>query len=486
MAIGNPLLALHYPADSVVRVYELIDDEFVPVGNNSGFTGTGFNPNMMWHKSSGKLIYISKNATSAVFMAASVTGASPTVIGSVSIAAFSSSTVKNSTSFNTNSFMFLPIENGSGAYPYNVGINNTATSIRQSAVLLSVTNRTNFSDIATSIDGNFAAITTNNNSNLIYMIGPSTPNTSTAYPYDKAFVNFPVSVGMNTSKSFFSYDGSLLVVADISGENVDVYKINVTYSSPNIASNITLTKTNTITPQLGVLQNVVSSPDKTTMAFVYLKDTIYTTYLFGKYGDYIMPLEKTFTNFGNNISFTGDGNKIVDGTTRKMLSFNGTTWVQTDSAMSNIVVGAATQTLSDHVQNNITMSRFYDGALGTLTGGGPTDLRLYLLDGNATFVKNQTNISELSGSIISNGMWPPSGVKVDISRSEDSTRYYINSDTISQPVVETSITARYAVIYDFLTSKPMIFYDLSTNRVFPTGSRINISFTENHLVTYTE
>lgn len=485
MAIGNPLLALHYPADSAVRVYELIDDEFVPVGNNNGFTGTGFNPNLMWHKTSGRLIYISRSGNIANILSASVTGASPTSIGSLSVSTFSGSEIKNSSSYNSNSFMFLPIEN-SGTTPSNISINNTATASRISASLLSVTTRSEFTDIAASYDGNFAAMTTNNNSNTIYMAGPSTPNTSTQYPYDKAFVNFPCLVGKNTSRAFFSYDSSLLVVADISGENVEVYKVNVTYNESNITTDITLTKTNDIQSQLGVLQNVVSSPDRTTMAFVYLKESVYTTYLFGKYGDYIMPLEKTFTNFGNNISFTGDGNRIVDGTTKKMLNFNGSTWVSMDSAMSNIVAGAATQTLSDHVQNQITFSRFYDGAINSLTSGNPLDLRLYLLNDSATFVKSQTNISDLNSSIITNGMWPPSGVGISIDRSGDSTRYYIDADNVSQPVVETSITARYAVIYDSLTNKPMIFYDLASNRVFPTGSRINISFTEDHLVTYTE
>lgn len=485
MAIGNPLLALHYPTDSVIRVYELIDNEFVPVGNTNGYTGSGFTQNLMWHKSSGKLIYMTRSGTNVNIIAGSVTGSGPTSIGSLPVSTNTGSPVFNTTSYNSNSSMFLPVEN-SNTYPSNISINIDATASRLSSYLITVANRINFTHISVSPDSNFVSMTTNNNSNNVYVSGPSTPNSSTQYPYDKGYLGFPCAVGKNTSKSFFSYDGSLLVVADLSGENVEVYKLNVTYTD-TVTTNITLTKTNNIPSQLGVLQNVVSSPDKTTMAFVYLKDSIYTTYLFGKYGDYVMPLEKTFTNFGNNISFTGDGTKIIDGTTKKMLSFNGSSWVSMDSAMVNIVAGAATQTLSDHVQNQIIMSKFYDNALNNLSNGNPLDLRLLLLKDTAVFDRSQTNINQISeSSIVRNGMWPVDGATISISHSGDATRYYIDAPAKSVPVVNDSIIARYALIYNKITNAPMIFYDLSTNRVFPVGSRVNFSFLNNHIVTYTE
>lgn len=487
MKIGNPQLALYYETEQSVRVYELINNSFVLINSAGGYlpySGVGgpIPENLMWHRSTGKLIYIRRVGTSFNTYVAQADGSSPVQITSLTSAGSVGSAYLNDTVYARDGFLITAVDNGS-YHTYFYNINDVATNGSNTTVMGDAT-KSNYSSLSASKDG-IVNIATRNTGNTIWVaIGADNPGTN--YPYRLLYAYFSVNIGRSSGKGFLSEDGTLAIIANVDNTILEVYRVDVTYNSSNSPTGVTLTKTNDIPTGLGAIHNIISSPDKSTMAFVYVNEGVYTTYLFGKYGDYIFKLNDSFTNFGARIEFSADGLYLVDGLSKKMRRYDGTQWINADAGMSNIVAGATGQALSDHVQNQITMSRFYNGAIEALTDGRTLDLRLFLLNDTATFDASHTSISQLDSSIVRAGMWPQDGVNVNITREAGTSRYYINTNNLTQAVVETSITARYALIYDKLTNKPMIFYDLINNRVFPVGSRINIGFTNSHLVTYTE
>ena len=483
MADGNPLLAIHYSTNNTVRIYELLNGSFALIGAASGFpssiNSTAPEPTniLQWTNDGSRLLVTGRNGTTA-----NVTSVSPAVLGPVTLY---SGAITNST---------LPINISYGREKNQIYISPVNGSVNATSVGLKVANNglsaLNFSIAPTSMntvtsvsgspDANWILYTRSTNSATLAYTNGSNPNGTPIYSTHQQSLGFP------TSAAYWSFDSSVVVIVASNGTSAYVYKPVKTVDPETSAITINLELIQQL-PNIGTINRVAFSGDTRNVAISYVSSGNYTTVMFKKYGEYIIQQPTQFSNFGQTISFTRDGLHLIDAFTRVMYDFNGTSWSINTTAMSNVIAGGTSVSISPHIANALTETKIYDNAVEKFVKDLSTlDLRMFFLTSSAEFDKTLTNINQIpSEQIITGGDWPEDGLAISISESGGVGVYNINAADSNHPVTSSFIQARYAVIYDFITKQPMMFYDLGSNKIIPVGSNLKIDFRNDNLLTFT-
>lgn len=478
MADGNPLLAIHYASSNSIRIYQLLNGVFVQLSNGSGFqasqntTAPAPTNNICWSNDGQRLYFVKHVTQSAQIMTAPVSLLNPITVFS-SVFAPTNTAMQLSYAKDKNLISIIP-PLGPDAYQARfVQISNDGQNANNSGVNVSTSNITG---INLSSDAEWFIATRSTNAVLIGRRNGTTPTNVPTYSQTSFIVGYP------TSKAVWSYDNSLVAIVDAAGTNVDIFK--PVYAVGNVPDTY-LEKIQTL-PNLGVVKNIAFSGDGRTVAISYGTGGNYTTVLFKTYGEYIIQQEEQFTSFGASLEFTADGLHLVDAIQRDMFSFNGTEWTRQTAAMVNVIAGGSSAAMSPHIANALTQTKIYDGAVSKLVDDlSQLDMRMYLLNGTASFDKSVTNIDQIPANDINrNGNWPDFGLPLTFERIEGTGAVYLTSTETDHPVVTSFIQARYALIYDYNSKQPLMFYDLGANRIIPVGSKLTIEFTDDRILTY--
>ena len=478
MADGNPLLAVYYRDTQTIRVFELLNGSFVQIGTGNGFTVQEANstsptitPKLYWTNNGQRVLFPRKTGRTG-----QVLSVSPSVMGTTTVTsgeyAFTTSTdAKFANANEVNSVFFVGLENGSfGMSQHKISDSGLSGVYRRHAFDQAVV------DISASPNGQFVLCPRTTN-DLVFANRTGYAPDGTAN-YELNLIN----VGGPTSSARWLRDSQAVIIVDSSKTLCTVYAPSLV--GPN--GPYRLDKIQDL-PSFGPVHRIQTSGDGRTIAIVYNNAGVYTTRLFKSYGKFVVE-QKTlvFNNFGNSLDFTADGLHMIDAVSKMMYSFNGTQWVANNSAISVVTAGGTAASVSPHIPNEINVSRLYNGAIGKFVDGyNGLDLRIHLLTDAASFNPTQTTIDTFpAGSIINNGDLPDYGIPITLSKNEQGVNYFISAPGVTHPVTTSFIQTRYAVVYDFNSKKPLVFYDFGSNRIIPVGTRLFISFRDDHLVTF--
>lgn len=484
MADGNPLLAIHYSSNNTIRIYELLNGAFALLGSASGFpsstNSTAPEPTniLQWTNEGSRLLVTTRNGGTA-----NITSVSPAVLGPTTIysGAFASNTsmpMNLSYGREKNQIYITPI-NGTVNAP-TIIVKSAANGLSSQNFPIVPTSMNTVTSTSGSPDANWILYTRTTNAVTLAYVNGTNPNGTPIYAMHQQSLGFP------TSAAYWSFDSSLVVVVTSNGTSAYVYKPvkTVDPDTSDVTINLELIQQ---LPNIGTINRIAFSGDTRNVAISYVSSGNYTTVMFKKYGDYLIQQPTQFTNFGQTISFTRDGLHLIDAFTRVMYDFNGTSWSINTTAMNNVIAGGTSVSISPHVANALTETKIYDNAVEKFVKELSTlDLRMFFLTSSAEFNKTLTNINQIpTEQIIAGGDWPEDGLVISISETGGIGVYNINATDSNHPVTSSFIQARYAVIYDFVSKQPMLFYDLGANRIIPVGSNLKIDFRNDNLLTFT-
>ncbi len=479
MADGNPLLAVYYRDTQTIRVFELLNGSFVQIGTGNGFTvqeanstSPSITPKVYWTNSGQRILFPRKTGRTGQVLSTSASVMGTTTISSGEYASVSSTDAKFANANEANTIFFVGLDGGSSSITqHKISDSGLSGVYRRHPLGLAVV------DISASPDGKFVLCPRSNSNDVVLAARTGYASDGTAN-YEINSVN----VGGPTSSAKWLRDSQAVIVVDSSKTLCTVYAPALV--GPN--GPYRLDKIQDL-PSYGIVHRIQTSGDGRTIAIVYNNAGVYTTRIFRTYGKFVIE-QKTlvFNNFGNSLDFTADGLHMIDAVSKMMYSFNGTNWVANNTAISVITSGGTAASVSPHIPNEINVSKLYNGAIGKFVDGySGLDLRVHLLTDAASFNSAQTSIDTFpAGSIITNGDLPDYGIQITPSKSEQGVNYFISAPGVNHPVTTSFIQTRYAVVYDFNSKKPLIFYDFGSNRIIPVGTRLFISFRDDHLVTF--
>jgi len=206
---------------------------------------------------------------------------------------------------------------------------------------------------------------------------------------------------------------------------------------------------------------------------------VYRTFIYYRMGFILKPIQ-VITNFGQQLDFTEDGMMLIDAASKRLFTMDTSQdlYVEQSTLMSSVVSGATYQALSHHVIDNSPTGFVYYGAVDPLISRevDVNNLKIMLLDSDATFDPNEDSILDISvNNEVYGGQWPQGGkllTNVSYGTNENGN-FALKADRLSQIVI-TALTFRHAVLYDATSGKPLIWYQMK--REVKTERNINLSF----------
>lgn len=231
----------------------------------------------------------------------------------------------------------------------------------------------------------------------------------------------------------------------------------------------------------GTVKKSVMSPDTKMLAVSVLNGSDYTTRVYRRIGDYFQ-FHQDLPGIGKLLDWTADGILLLDAGLRAAYIRFGETFIENNAAMTNIPTLIQAQAISKGRVYPYGFAKLYNAAIEDLAeyNVNVSDLKLTLLQATASFDETHTTLSQVTNSgayEVHTGLWPAGGVALTGVNSVDSGAYYdFTSDPVKWIPLATTLVARYGVIYEVSSGRPLIFIDFLNQRAVVQGRQLVIDF----------
>lgn len=237
----------------------------------------------------------------------------------------------------------------------------------------------------------------------------------------------------------------------------------------------------------GTIRRVALSPDRRMLAVSFKNGTVYKTQMYRRTGDYYLDLQ-VLDDIGELLGFTGDGVLLIDSSNRKCFELAGETWSAAHAKVSGIPAGISEQAVSAALTTQRAAGTPYKGAIAAIADESfdRNDLKITLLTSAASFNDNHTTISDVTNSgayEVKSGHWPAGGYALqNVQTQQVDTYTSYKCDDVVHVVIDTALTARYAVIYQAGSGKPVSFLDFSSDRIVARNRQLILNFSLNEFL----
>lgn len=234
----------------------------------------------------------------------------------------------------------------------------------------------------------------------------------------------------------------------------------------------------------GSLQQIAMSPDNRFAAISVLDGGVYKTRIYNRAGDYFQTYQD-LTGIGQMIDFSEDGKLLVDTRQRACFRLVGTDWQDHTSAMANIPVAIYSQTMSYGRTDAFGVARAYPNSLGELASGQVdlNDLKFTLLTSAGAFDPTDS-VADFSAEVTT-GRWPAGGLEMTgVVGTETPSGYSLAADDLTRIVFESAMTARYGLIYEVATGKPLVHIDFIQDRIVARNRAVTFEFRDGEFLKF--
>lgn len=216
--------------------------------------------------------------------------------------------------------------------------------------------------------------------------------------------------------------------------------------------------------EYGEPYNVAFSSDNRHVAVSFHADDVFTTVIYGRFGDVFVPGQVIGVPMGRLLDFTRDGLMLIDANAKRVFVNNAGTFEEEAGLLSALPSNVMAQTISDHVEQIVSTAAFYADALVAFAMGDVvlSNLKLVLLSNEATFDGADATISDVTGAgayEVHGEGWPEGGVALTNAAlvAHSASRAAITADTIETIIYGSGMTFRRATIVEGDT--PRIWID---------------------------
>lgn len=207
----------------------------------------------------------------------------------------------------------------------------------------------------------------------------------------------------------------------------------------------------------------VRPDDKQVAVSVINGSSQYLTYIYVKKG-YTLTLMQTITNFGRQFDWSADGKMLIDATSKRLFIYNPATetYEENFTYMADIASDITSQAVNKAAISKIPQAYLFNVSksnLASRTGIDLNNLKLMLLDSDATYDHTETSILDISAANeVSGNGWPVGGVLLaNVGYSVVNGKACLIADDIIQEISGV-ITFDNAVLYDAVSGNPIVWY----------------------------
>ncbi|MFC3724417.1 WD40 repeat domain-containing protein [Neoaquamicrobium sediminum] len=233
---------------------------------------------------------------------------------------------------------------------------------------------------------------------------------------------------------------------------------------------------------------VAVSRDRRHVAVSFVGSGVYTTVVYRRLANVFQPIQTLAQPMGRLLGFSGDGALLIDANAKVAYRNVEGVFEEQVGLFTNVAGTVMAQAVSPHMDQIVSTSSFYDGALAALV----TDtvdlqaLKVVLLSDAAEFDPNASTLAEVTNGgayeVHGNG-WTEGGEPLtSVANSEvNGNLVALVADDISRIIFGGGIEFRYAVIVE--GSTPRIFTDFSQPVIVGADKELGFDFS-NGLVVY--
>jgi len=298
------------------------------------------------------------------------------------------------------------------------------------------------------------------------------------------FNNTPI-FGLRASLMSHSYNNRTLAVVDAVSRLLKIYVRKADVYNFDFLHDLPL--------PVGVPKKITMCRDNKMMAISCLDGTTWNTNIYRRVGDYFR-MHQELTGIGSLLEFSIDGVLLIDCALKKCYIREGETYVANHDALVNIPSLTLAQAVSQARVYPYGFSYVYDDAVQRLAQDNVdlTDLKLDLLLPTASFDPTATTITAVTGGgahRVTTGQWPvggkPLGTVVGvIGTGTDRGTYALDVDPLTWVVLDSNLTARYGVVYEASTGKPVMWMDFIQTRTIAKNREMIINFRDSELLKF--
>lgn len=228
----------------------------------------------------------------------------------------------------------------------------------------------------------------------------------------------------------------------------------------------------------GAPEAIAMSPDGRALAVSTLSGGVYATRIYRRIGDYFQPAQSDLSGVGALLDFSADGKLLVDSAKQSCFVMDASgVFIDNSAAMVNVPTAIAAQALSYGRVDPYGDAALYDVAPGLFADEAydAGNLKLTLLTSAAAF--DRTDSTPDFSAEVTTGGWPAGGVLLqNITSVSGPGVFSLSADPVERVIIESALTARYALIYDATNNKPLVFIDLINDRVVAKNRTLLIDF----------
>lgn len=226
------------------------------------------------------------------------------------------------------------------------------------------------------------------------------------------------------------------------------------------------------------------------IAVAYQDGANVNTAIYEKRGLYPVKVQ-TINNFGTLLDFTQDGSLLIDAASKKAYSYNAGSWIDvTSTVMANVATGATVQAVSTHLDNPLGFTQMYNNRLADLQLGTVNLNNLYITlmkpTAKAYDPTDNSFTAVVGANEVSGGLWPTGGLHLtNVTQSADGTRLWkIDADDVSWIFAGTGDSARYGLVYDKTSMKPLLHINFQQDIAIPPNMSLTIQLGTAGLISY--
>lgn len=485
MPIGNPLLAV-WDIDAVLRTYEYVGGIFIPLASVGGIThvppstglaaGASPAPYLQWDRDDSYLAVMRAHAATTMVMQTFTP-----VLGVVMIPTAMAPQYPAGAKYDFVEPYHQHFVMFSESPRFDQYIMDAAGRLNVQQSIEGTVHYLGASDFKASPDGENIFACYSAAKPLPYMKWyRATAPTAPLYTVGSA----PAITSMFSVLLENSYNGTSLITVGTGG----VAKV---WSYPNVDNIGSLTFLQDLAIPAGTPQKIAMSRDNMFMAISALNSGTYTTFVYQRVGEYFRH-SQTLTGIGKLLEFSFDGVLLLDAGLLKCYILVGLTFEPHHTAMANIPSLVQGQSLSKGRVSPNGYSYLYEASVEWFANDGINlaDLKFDLLTDAASFNENHTTINTVTNNgayRTTTGDWPVGGKSLTgVTRTPGNGTLSIDADNLSHIAINNHLVARYAVIYEATTGRPLIWIDLNMTRTVAHGREILINFRGGELLKFSK
>lgn len=285
----------------------------------------------------------------------------------------------------------------------------------------------------------------------------------------------------NLTVAAWSADSKYLVVGDGVNGGVEVHQADFGAG--------TIVRTHELPAVNGLPVAIAFSPDQRMMCVGYNDLGTLTTKAYRRSGSFFIEYA-TLNNIGGLLSFSADGQLLVDAQMKKVFRFNGDEFIELAGLGAVFPNGIALQAFSTHAVNPLAFGKLYNGAISDVIEENIdwANVNLAFLTEFAAFNPAHTTFAQVTNSgaySVSTGGVPAAGQRLTgLVPTAEATQYTVKADDFVRTIIDSNLVFRYAVAYDVTSQKPLVWYDYTTSRAVIKNTEMTLTFKDGNFMTF--